>query len=876
MPTPNPPEFRRECAGLLSTQDLNGPWTLELVEGPQDAAQQILETAAIPATVPGQVHTDLMAAGLLDNPDIGFGEAEQMWIGNSTWRYRRSFIWDPAQLTGARTDLVAEGLDTFATVSLNGQEIAHTTNQHIAHRWDVSELLLPGENVLDITFSSAWEAAREAEKRVGPLPRPYDEPYSFVRKSACNFGWDWGPHYVTAGIWKPIRLESWAGARIEAVRPHVSLQGQARDAFVELSVDLEHAVLPADLTVLAVLRGPDGRTVAESSTRTGASQEVRLLLHVENPQLWWPLGLGEQPLYDLTVELLDGETRRDIHTQRTGLRTVAVQETPDSKGSTWAIAVNDRRVRVRGYNWIPEDPFISEITTERLHERLDQAVAGGANLLRVWGGGYFSSEEFMAGCDERGLMVWHDFLFACSAYDESPDMIDSVRTEAEQAVARLAKHPSLVMWCGGNECVWGMYDWGWPAILHGRTWGAAFYTEILPEVVNRLSPGTPYVANSPWSGSIDVHPNDAGSGPVHIWDVWNDVDFAHYRDVDPTFVSEMGWCAPPAWTTLRTAVPEGDLLPDNPGVIHHMRAADGMEKLARGLAPYFGAPDRAEDWHYLTQVIQARSQVAGAEWLRSRQRCAGVVIWQLNDCWPVLSWAAVDNAGIEKPVWYGLRRSFAPQLLTIQPVTAGDTWNPAGTEGLEVIIVNDGLTRWDAPIVIRRLTMAGEEVARTTVDLSAGTDDTARHLLPRVFADSGNGASEFLVAASGSKRSIWFFAPDSQLELHRPEYAAEGEVLDGSLVVTVTAHSLLLDLCLFADRLAETMGLPGNALTVDQMLVTLLPDESARFRVSRRDGLPIDPSLDLEPALRWPILRAVGDAAAILPAQEAAPAKMRV
>jgi beta-mannosidase len=852
-----------DTMGPLVAQDLNGPWTLEWVDGPADAPLHIRESGSIPAAVPGQVHTDLMASGLLDDPDIGFGEAEQMWIGHSTWRYTRSFTWDPAGVPGARTELVADGLDTFAAVRLNGSEIANTTNQHIAHRWDVSERLIPGENVLEITFSSAWEAAKEAEKQVGPLPRPYDEPYPFVRKSACNFGWDWGPHYVTAGIWQPIRLESWTSARIKAVRPHVSLQEQNRTAVIEVSVDLEHGPVPADLTVRAVLAGPGGKTAAEFSASTGNSREVRFHLNVEDPELWWPVGLGEQPLYDLTVELLDGETPVDVHAQRTGLRTAAVEETPDTEGSSWAITVNGRRVRVRGYNWIPEDPFISEITPERLNERLDQAVAGGANLLRVWGGGYFSSEEFMAGCDERGLMVWHDFLFACSAYDEAAEMTDSVRTEAEQAVARLSHHPSLVMWCGGNECVWGMYDWGWPEVLDGRNWGARFYTEVLPEVVNRLSPGIPYVPNSPWSGSIDIHPNDPSSGPVHIWNVWNDVDFAHYRDVNPAFVSEMGWCAPPAWTTLRTAVPEGDLLPDNPGVVHHMRASDGMEKLARGLEPYFGTPETPEDWHYLTQVIQARSQMVGAEWLRSRQRCSGVVIWQLNDCWPVLSWAAVDNAGIEKPVWYGLRRSFAPQLLTIQPLKAGGTWNPAGTEGLEIVIVNDGVNRWDAPIVVRRMTMAGDEIARTTVKLSAGADETARMILPAEFADAGNAGTEYLVADNGEKRSVWFFAPDSKLELPKPEYTAEAELLDGSLMVTVTAHSLLLDFCFFADRLSETMGLPGNALRVDDMLVTLLPGESVCFGVTRRDGLPIDPGTDPQAALRWPVLRTVADTDAV-------------
>jgi beta-mannosidase len=846
------------------TLDLGASWQLAWTAGPDDSPSYATGGAAIPATVPGQVHTDLLAAGLLEDPDVGLREADQMWIGHSQWTYSRTFTWDGT--SEERTELVADGLDTFATVRLNGHDVAVTADQHIGYRWDVAHLLTRGENLLEITFGSAWDAAHECEAQLGgELPRPYDEPYPYVRKSACNFGWDWGPHYVTAGIWQPIRLESWSRGRIASIRPDTALhEGPGgTTATVGVSVGIERPDPASALTLTAVLTAPDGSEAARTSVPAD-TDDVVLALDVADPELWWPVGLGAQPLYGLSVVLHDGggDALSD-GTRRIGLRTVTVQEEPDTFGTTWALAVNGRRVRVRGYNWIPDDPFIAEVTDERLGQRLDQAVDGGANLLRVWGGGYFSTEEFMAGCDERGLMVWHDFLFACAAYDESDAMIEAVTTEAEQAVARLSSHPSLVIWCGGNECVWGMYDWGWPEILDGRPYGAAFYTEVLPGVIDRLDPSRPYVPNSPWSGSLDKHPNDRASGPVHIWEVWNNVDYVHYRDVDPPFVSEMGWCAPPAWSTLQRVVTEGDLVPGNPQVAHHMRAADGMEKLARGLEPYFGAPEAAEDWHYLTQMVQARSQAVGAEWLRTRERCAGVVIWQLNDCWPVLSWSAVDGDGIEKPVWYALRRSFADHLLAIVPVTAGGTDDPTGPDGLEVVLVNDGLSAWAADVVVRRLALDGTELARETLPLTAAADGTARALLPGGLTAVSD--SEFLVADADGLRSTWFFAPDAALAPTAPRFTAEATADGGTVRVSVRAETLLRDLCVFADRLADLLGVGAPDLAVDDMMLTVLPGETAVFTISRRDGGPLDAPADLSAATLFPVVRCIGDGSSLVP-----------
>ncbi len=845
----------------------NLTWTLRCLE-PAPGSPAAVVDRVMPATVPGHIHTDLLREGLLVDPCVGDGESAQDWVGRSRWQYSCDVEYRPNG--GEATDLAFDGLDTFATVELNGRLLGRSDDQHLAHRWDVSDLLVPGVNRITVTFDSAFEAAAALEEEVGPLPRPdpYRDPYPFVRKMACNFGWDWGPRLPSVGIWRPARLHARGSARIAGVRPVTSFVGTAHapaSAVVDLHVDLDlgaasgSSAVASGLVVRAVLRDPAGGVVADRELQVPADppsvDAAVIALTVASPELWWPVGLGGQPLYSLETSLIEAGRLIATDRRRIGMRHVEVDETPDERGVSWALRVNGRRVRVRGYNWIPDLPFPNDVSAERLTERLDQAVAGGANLLRVWGGGHFAFDDFLDGCDERGLLVWHDFLFACAAYSEDEHTVASVRAEAEQAVTRMSSHPSVVLWCGGNECVWGWQDWGWQDTLQGRPWGAKYYTEVLPEVVGRLAPTTPYLPNSPWSGGLDHDPEDQTTGPVHIWDVWNKVDWTHYRDWDPRFVSEMGWCAPPTFATLRRAVPEGELLPGNPRLEHHMRAFNGMENLARGIDAHFDAPVDGDDWIYLTQVNQARAMRAGVEWLRSREGCDGVIIWQLNDCWPALSWAAVDVDGLLKPAWYALRDAFADRLLTLQPATVGDEW---GRQGVELVAVNDGPRPWLLDVVVRRMSVDGRELARAEVALETAPDGTCRVRLEGAVAAVGDPRTEFLVADADGLRSVWFFRPDREVAAPRPTMETSVSVVgDSTAVVSVSAVTLLRDVSFFPDRAALAAGLPARSVSVDRMLLTVLPGETTEFRV---EGLSPEAVAALRIELTCsPLLRAVGD-----------------
>ncbi|MEW2349715.1 beta-mannosidase [Streptomyces sp. NPDC006684] len=811
--------------------DLGGTWELRWQDGPADTPEAVRATT-LPAQVPGEVHTALLATGYLADPERGTGERDQTWVGHSRWVYRRHVEWTP--VPGARTDLVAEGLDTVAEVRVNGRLLGSARDQHLVHRWRADRLLAEGDNLVEITFSSAWEAARAHERAHGALPSPYDEPYAHVRKAAANFGWDWGPHFVTAGIWRPVRLETYT-ARIDHVRPLVALAPGHRAARVTAHV---RADAPDGSLVRAELTSPEG-SVAAHGTAAVANGEAVVALDVTGPALWWPTGLGAQPLYTLRAELLDGETVLDSATVRVGLREVALDERPDALGARWALRVNGRRVRTRGYNWIPDDTFPSRVTPERLATRLDQALAGNANLLRVWGGGHFASEEFLDGCDERGLLVWHDFLFACAAYCEDEEMTDLVTREAEQAVSRMAAHPSLALWCGGNETVLGHRHWGWSDQTGDRGWGAAYYLDVLPRVLARLDPTRPYVANSPWSGTIDHDPAADSHGPSHLWTPWNEADYAHYRDHDPAYVSEMGWCGPPAWTTL-TRVLDGETPgPDSPRTRHHLRAIDGMHKLTRGLQPHFPPPADGADWHWATQLVQARAVAAGTEWLRSRERGAGVVVWQLNDCWPAVSWSAVDSSGIEKPLWYALRHSFAPRLATIQPLRPGPTHDPAGTGGLRLTLVNDADTHWHAEVHVRRLGLDGRVLASARLRADCAPDGLTHLALDPALAAPGDPAAEILVADTDGRRTVWTYRPDRLLRQPAPARRVRLALDEDGLRVTVTALSLLRDVCVHPDRLAVPLGLDAAALLADDNLLTLLPGEEHTFRLTRRDGGPL-------------------------------------
>ncbi|MFI9155265.1 glycoside hydrolase family 2 protein [Streptomyces sp. NPDC053367] len=757
------------------------------------------------ARVPGCVHTDLMAAGVIPDPFLGRNETEVAWVGRRPWTYVTRLHHDSPH---ERTDLVFDGLDTAASVTLDGRPVGTARNMHRVHRFDVTGRT--GE--LLVRFASAYDEAESVRAAVGERPNVYPEPSQYLRKMACNFGWDWGPTLVTAGIWRPVRLEHWSTARIAAVRPLVTVE--AGTGHVEVHLDTERTALGRGRTLRAEAR------IAGVRAETAFTGDTAVLrLEVPEPRLWWPRGYGEQPLYDLEITLYDDEDPLDTWHRRVGFRTVELDRSADEHGTGFTLAVNGVRIFARGVNWIPDDAFPSRVTPERYRTRLTQAADANVDLVRVWGGGIYEDDAFYDTCDELGLMVWQDFLFACSAYPEEQPLRGEVEAEARDNVVRLMPHPSLVLWNGNNENLWGFRDWGWEPTLAGDSWGEGYYLGLLPRIVAELDPTRPYTAGSPWSGSWDHHPNDPAHGTHHSWEVWNRQDYAEYRASVPRFVAEFGWQAPPALATLRRALPGEALAPDSPGMLHHQKAEDGNGKLNRGVARHFPLPDGDFDrWHYLTQLVQARAVAAGIEHWRSHWPvCAGTVVWQLNDCWPVTSWAAVDGDGRLKPLHHELRRVYADRLLTLQP----------DGPGLVLAVINQSAEPWRARVALRRLTADGTVLAETAVDAEAGPRAVLRLPVPEDLAPAAGSAKEFLVADADGLRALHFPVADKDFGYPRPGFDVEVEPVPGQedkVDVVVTARTLVRDLLLQPDRLAP-------AAVCDRGPQTLLPGERTRIRV---------------------------------------------
>ncbi len=599
---------------MLHTELRTG-WTVRVING--DPSGRL--PGAYPAEVPGCVHTDLMAVGAIPHPYLDGNEAALRWMHEIDWRFATRLDADAVDLrppsSGERIDLVFDGIDTVGTIRIgagaNRFELGRTYNMHHSYRFDISKHLEDQPMDLEVDLHSATAYAEAELQRLGDLPRPYPAPYNFIRKMACSFGWDWGPDLRTAGLWKPVRLERWSVARLARVMPFVTLD-TAGTGRVELRVDLER-LADGPLTLTAEILGHR----VESAVNAGAAS-VTLVVDVPDAPVWWPIGYGEQPLADLTLTLSTDDQELDRWQRRIGFRSVELDTARDEIGTAFTFSINGQPVFVKGVNWIPDDHFLTRITAERVERRLDQAIAANVNMIRIWGGGIFESDDFYRACDERGLLVWQDFLLACAAYSEESPFWGEIEAEARENVLRLMPHPSLVLFNGGNENLWGQADWNWQDRLSGRTWGARYAYELFPSIVTELDPTRPYSDNSPYSPRSHgerIHPNDPDHGTHHQWDVWNHVDYTAYRSEIPRFCSEFGFQAPPAWRTLIDwvhAVDGGTLDnasdPKNDGnFLLHQKADDGNGKLDRGLEPHLGVPNDFADWHWATQLNQARA-----------------------------------------------------------------------------------------------------------------------------------------------------------------------------------------------------------------------------------------------------------------------------
>ncbi len=693
------------------------------------------------AVVPGCVHRDLRRHGLIPDPFYGRNEAALQWVSERTWEYRTEFEVSADMLAEERIDLVADGLDTLATVRVNGRVVARSENMFVGVRVSILHVVKPGRNVLSVQLGSATKFV--ARERLDHRPREVNDPVggcTRIRKQQCQFGWDWAPRLVTAGIWRDLRVEAWSGARLRDIR--VRQKHDSRGVVLTIEPEIEHG---------KKARGRKNDLWIKGRVFFGGQLVTRIEnneARIEAPQLWWPNGQGAQPLYEVRVELWCGETRLDAWTRRIGLRTIEVRRERDRWGESFQFVVNGRPIFAKGASWIPAHSFVGGLTRKDYEPLLKSAAAANMNMIRVWGGGIYEHECFYDGCDELGLLVWQDFMFACTLYPGDATFLASVRAEAEYQVRRLRNRTCLALWCGNNE----LELLNGPDLAKPRARQAydAVFRRILPEAVRAHDGVTTYWRSSPTQADQAGLRDPERSGNTHFWDVWHLLKpVKSYEQKVFRFVSEFGMQSFPSLATARTFCPPDELNIFSPVMENHQKNPMGNRIILEYIARRYRFPKDYAALAYLSQLNQAHCMQVGVEHYRRNQpRCAGTLYWQLNDCWPVASWSSLEFGGTWKALHHAARRFYAPLLMSAH--VPGDETAGIGNRlkstvrELHLFTISDeprtvtGVLRWelwhlDGSILARgekRVRLRpGESMRQKTVKLERAVEKYGRETL---------------------------------------------------------------------------------------------------------------------------------------------------
>lgn len=869
------------CSGFAFASPLRAQWSFRLLPGdPQLQAHPGLD-AWRPAQVPGSVHTDLLAAGLIGDPYAGAAEAGLQWIGLADWEYRARFDVEAEALAKLHAELRFDGLDTFAEVSLNGQPLLSADNAHRTWRARVDGRLRATGNELRIVFRSPIRTllprVQAMPHRIaGNYPSPYgDEPAdamvgNFVRKPAYHFGWDWGPRYVTAGVWREMQLESWNQRRITDLAVHTdALDAQRAALTVQLQVD--NAMADGALVAVEVF-DPDGKRVARSERRVmlqAGDNALQLTVRIAQPRRWWPVGYGAQDRYTLRATVQGANAA----SQRVGLRTVELRREEDGDGGQgFAFVINGVPVFAKGANVIPFDMFPARVTRERLRRDLQAARDAHMNMLRNWGGGYYESDDFFDIADELGLLVWQDVMFGGGmqpAFD--PAFRASVVAEARDNIRRLRHHPSLVLWCGNNEEETAWKDWG-----HGKALAAAdpqfaakvwqgyvdLFGHDLRKLVAEEGLGVPYWSSSP-SNDLDAKANDSRRGDKHYWDVWGGLALpptAYLRET-PRFMSEYGLQAWPQLSTVDAFAARDEQRIDGPVIRAHQKflAGKGNDRLLLYIERDYGTPRSFPDFIYLSQVMQAEGiELAALHHRASRPYTMGSLYWQLNDVWPGASWSSLDYFGHWKALHFHARRFFADLAVAALRDDDGVT---------RFSLLNDGRQPLTAQWRVRVMDMDGREFARQqeTIALSPmGVTDVARFvdadLLKGQDPKRSVATFELLQGDTVLARRLVHFVPPKQQALAAGQWQAELRAEGDHAVLRLHATQLVR---------AAWVAFEGIDATLDDNAFDLLPGETRELTVRSSADLPA-----LRAALR---VQTLGDVLhpASLPHATASPTRTR-
>ncbi|NME68023.1 beta-mannosidase [Flammeovirga aprica] len=805
--------------------------------------KQVTEAEWMKAEVPGTVHTDLMLNGKIDDPYYRMNERSVQWVDKEDWVYKTSFKIDASTLKHQHIQLHFDGIDTYGSIYLNNQKVGRTDNMFREWDFDIKSYLVEGENTLKVVLESPiQEGLKALDKHGYALPAINDQSEIgelgdkqvsiFTRKAGYHYGWDWGPRLVTSGIWREVTLQMWDNNKIDNVL--VQQNTNQDKAEVTLVTELDQSS-NQPLRLVAKL---DGKVVDQREVETSI-KSVQQHFTINNPKLWWTANLGEPYLYQLEVELYNGQNLLDVHQERIGLRDIKIVQKPDEdgKGKSFYFEVNGRPVFVKGANYIPNDLFLPRVSDSTYHHMIQSTLDANMNMLRVWGGGIYENDIFYDLCDEKGILVWQDFMFACSMYPGDKAFLENVKQEAVDNVKRLRNHASIAIWCGNNEMemAWAPGEekmgWGWKqqytVAQRAEIWGdyEKVFHEILPDVVKDYTDNQFYWRSSPTGGDGEVAHYEHRSGDMHYWGVWHgEHPFSDFRKYIGRFMSEYGFQSFPEFKSVKKYTIPEDYDIESEVMASHQRSGIGNLRIKKYMEDQYQVPADFEDFLYVGQLLQAESIYAAIQAHREKMPyCMGSLYWQLNDCWPVASWSSMDYYGEWKALQY-----FAKEVNKNTSLIVNHD-----EKNLSVKIASDVAVQSVSDLTVKLIDFKGNEL----FDFSKTVEEIKENNTTEVFTTTlrealkekdKNGILVVTTLKNGGvliDTDYHYFVMQKELKLPQPQLEYTFEEKGNDLLVTVSTDKLVKNL--FIEVNQDNVDLTNNYFD-------LLPNQKMEVLISSR------------------------------------------
>ena len=787
----------RQSKFLVSKQSLHEGWQLKKTK----------DSIWYPAKVPGTIHSDLYENGLISHPFIKDNELKLQWISDSIWEYETQFLVDEKRLGKTNHVLNFEGLDTYASVYLNDSLILEANNAFRHWKVDVKPFLKL-ENHLKIVFvpTTIFERA-EQEKLNYQLP---EGPRVFTRKAQFQYGWDWGPKLNTSGIWRDVYIESWSIVKLQDVYlKQLSLSDELAQLELESTINLESETK----LKLEILVSGNSVNTTEFELKKG-EHLLKLPFEIANPKRWWPHNLGEPYLYDFEIRLKQKNKLLDVKYLKKGLRTIEHIVSKDSIGESFYFKVNGVPVFMKGANYIPQHSFQSEVTEQHYEQLLNDVAAANMNMLRVWGGGIYENDVFYQKCDEKGILVWQDFMFVCAMYPGDDAFLENVQHEAIDNLKRLRNYSSIALWCGNNENSEGWQRWGWQ---DGRTeaekveiWNnyLKVFDSILPNTVLELTE-TPYWQTSPKFGRGDVRYKTEGD--AHDWWIWHDGHpFEDFEKNVPRFMSEFGFQSFPSYETIQFINSSDSIDIESPAFKNHQKHRIGFERIAEYMERDFPIPNKAEDYVYMSQLLQAYGVGKGIEaHRRARPYNMGSLYWQLNDCWPAVSWSSIDFFGNWKALHYQAKHSFENVLISIEQ----------NNNNIKVFVINDKLAPQNGILELQLIDFQGQIIWQENRVINVPASDSHIYAIIQNERIKENKSQVVLKANFNEASSLFYFVKPKDIDLPEATLNMSVSKANDGFMIDLTSEVLQKNVYLFSSEKGQFSDnyfdlLPGTVKSV--------------------------------------------------------------